>query len=115
LFVKAYLETLHLTPELWGFLYGLTQKNGQPATVKNFLGKLYMTKLKKLLFNYRPDFVICTHPFPCNAMSAIKEQGYNVPIAAVVTDLIFILCGSSITWMLTWWVARKSTSKEKLG
>jgi len=86
LFVKAYLETLQLTPELWGFLYGLTKKNGQPATVKNFLGKLYMTKLKKLLFNYRPDFVICTHPFPCNAMAVIKEQGYNVPTAAVVTD-----------------------------
>ncbi len=86
LFVKAYLETLQLTPELWGFLYGLTQKNGQPARVKNFLGKLYMAKLKKLLFTYRPDFVICTHPFPCNAMSAIKEQGHNVPTAAIVTD-----------------------------
>lgn len=53
------------------------------------LNKLLSYRLKSLLKEYNPSAVVCTHPFPMQMMSSLKEQNnINIPTVAIMTDYV---------------------------
>lgn len=83
----SYMETLKFTPRVWGYLYAQAEQEDRLVDMGAILNKLLSPKLKKLVNDFQPDLLICSHAFPCGMLSALKrEHQLNIPILAVITD-----------------------------
>lgn len=87
-FVKdAYLKTIAITPDLYETLYRWTQATVVGGKVQDILSWSMRRSMERLIKKYRPEVVVCTHPFPCGAMAYLKRKiNLRVPIVGVVTD-----------------------------
>ncbi len=88
----TYIEMLKITPVVYGYLYHLAEK-GQPLSgagkeeFNRILNRLAAPKLIRLLQDFRPQAVVCTHPFPVGILDQLKGQGYfSSPVVATLTD-----------------------------
>ncbi|MFZ3172671.1 MAG: glycosyltransferase [Carboxydocellales bacterium] len=83
----SYMETLKFTPRVWGYLYSQAEQEDRLVDMGAILNKLLSPKLKKLVDDFQPDLLICSHAFPCGMLSTLKKQhGLNIPLIAVITD-----------------------------
>lgn len=84
---ETYLTMLNLSPNMYDFLYRWTHIASTGSPVQNLLGVVMKKTMEKLIIQYRPQLIICTHPFPCAAASYLKRNGkISATLAAVVTD-----------------------------
>jgi len=88
----TYIEMLKITPVVYGYLYHLVEK-GQPFSAagkeefNRLLNRLAAPKLIRLLNDFRPQVIVCTHPFPVGILDGLKRQGwFTSPVAATLTD-----------------------------
>lgn len=87
---KIYLAALKFIPDLYDKLYKLTGAR-RMGTATRFLvsASMYFT-FSKLLKKFRPNVIICTHPFPEAAAALWKflhaKSEKNFSLAAVLTD-----------------------------
>ncbi|NBI28845.1 MGDG synthase family glycosyltransferase [Chengkuizengella marina] len=84
--LKLYKKAVFSHPKLYGWLYqsqneGVTKPISQLAIHKIFYAQTY-----KFIQQYKPDVIICTHPFPNMVISRLKRRGLNIPIITVITD-----------------------------
>lgn len=87
LYSKAYLDMVNRMPEAMGWLYDYLDKPWKNQRRKLALDKLNTRPLVKLLKEYRPDIVVCTHFLPSEIMSWLKAKEHiRCPQAIVVTD-----------------------------
>ena len=89
--VGTYINTLKTTPKIYGKLYDITDEGDMLGDnlneLSNGINKLFSFRIKRLLREFLPDVIVCTHPFALHmAMSARKKLEFKVPIIAVVTD-----------------------------
>lgn len=84
--LKLYLKSLHLRPEIWGYLYEKDRNNREITLAKKVFQIAASYVLREIVEQKKPDAIICTHPFPCIAASRLKSKGLNVPLVAVITD-----------------------------
>lgn len=84
--LESYLKVLRYTPNIYGHLYQLTEE----PTFFDFsaiINNLFCNLFTKLLSQYKPDVIICTHSFPAGFLSALKlKLDIQVPLVAVITD-----------------------------
>lgn len=91
---NTYIEILKVTPLFYGYLYHLAEKerpfsNAAREEFNNVLNRLAAPKLIRFLNMYRPQVVVCTHPFPLGILDKLKEQGYfTEPVVVTLTDFI---------------------------
>jgi len=84
---ETYLKMLNISPNMYDFLYRWTQSPGKGSPVQNLFALTMKRSMAKLIRQYKPDLVICTHPFPCGAAAYLKKKrATNIPLAAVITD-----------------------------
>lgn len=82
----AYKEMAKKAPWAWGRLYYKSQK-GPISKISSTSNKLMALKLNKLLQNYKPDLIICTHPFGSQMCSYLKKKNkISCKIATIMTD-----------------------------
>lgn len=91
IFVGTYLEIIRFTPQVYGFLYERAElSNDEKGVISDFnriINTLIATKLKNLIYDFNPDAIVCTHPFPCGVVSVMKDKGkISAPIYGVITD-----------------------------
>ncbi|MBP5426631.1 MAG: UDP-N-acetylglucosamine--LPS N-acetylglucosamine transferase [Clostridiales bacterium] len=89
--INVYINMLKTTPKIYGKLYDITNgghRLGENINgLSNRINKLFLFKIKKLLKEFTPDIIICTHPFALQmARNAKKKLNLCVPLLAVVTD-----------------------------
>jgi processive 1,2-diacylglycerol beta-glucosyltransferase len=73
-------------PWAWGEVYSHSQK-GPLAHISNTSNKLMAKKLLKLFDEYKPDFVISTHPFGSQMVSYLKRKELvSCKLATILTD-----------------------------
>ena len=88
--VGTYLEVLKFTPQVYGFLYAralAADDNSVALDFKNIVNAVISTRLRKLLSDFHPRVIVCTHAFPCGVISAMKSRGrVHAPIIGVITD-----------------------------
>ena len=84
---KIYLKMLAFVPNLYEFLYKFSGGHASGSTVQMLFSLVMQRTMAKLLDHYKPDVLICTHPFPEGAASRLKCSGKaDFFFAVVMTD-----------------------------
>lgn len=85
--VGSYMESLKFSPKIWGYLYSQAEEEDKFDEFGHILSKLLSVKMEKLIKEFDPQAIVCTHAFPAGILSILKGQGkIRVPLIAVLTD-----------------------------
>ncbi|MFA4884579.1 MAG: glycosyltransferase [Desulfotomaculaceae bacterium] len=92
LVLGTYMEMLKMSPVLYGYLYRQAER-GQPLSGRGktefnrILNILAAPRLVKYINDFKPELIVCTHPFPLGIASYLKKRGtFKGPVFAVITD-----------------------------
>jgi len=83
---KMYLQLIKTLPRTWHRFYEKSRSVTDNKASKNLVHRLLSGTLAKTLDRFRPDVVVCTHPFPAAAVSRLKQDGMKIPLAGIITD-----------------------------
>ena len=87
LYSKAYLEMVNKAPDVFGWLYDQTDKPWKNERRRLAFDKLNTRPFVKLLKEYNPDIIVCTHFTPAEIVSWLKaKERLNCKQAIVITD-----------------------------
>lgn len=82
----AYSELAKKAPWAWGYVYKKSEK-GIIAKISSDSNKLLAYKLNRLLQEFKPDYVISTHPFSSQMCAYLKKKNKaNFILSTVMTD-----------------------------
>lgn len=86
---RSYILSTKMTPKVYGAFYDLADK--RDASKYSNVGKIIKTVLNRNLMryirDYKPDAIVCTHPFAAIALSYLKRKyPIKAKTFAVVTD-----------------------------
>jgi len=88
LYARAYLDMVNRTPELLGWLYDYLDKPWERERRRLALDKLNTRPFVKMLRQYQPDIIVCTHFLPAEIVSWLKaKERIQSRQAIVVTDM----------------------------
>ncbi len=83
----SYMESLKFSPKIWGYLYNQAEAGDKFIDLNQILSKLLSVKMEKLIKEFDPEAIICTHAFPAGILSMLKSKlGLQIPLIAVMTD-----------------------------
>ncbi|MCR5176602.1 MAG: hypothetical protein K6C05_07080 [Anaerovibrio sp.] len=87
-FMKScYLNMLHFVPNLYEFMYQFTAGRKKGGLIKWLMASVIVYSMKGLINKYKPDIIVCTHPFPADAISHLSERRRKKFVScAVITD-----------------------------
>jgi processive 1,2-diacylglycerol beta-glucosyltransferase len=86
LYSKAYIDMIKHAPEVLGWLYNQFDKPRQ-ADLRLAFDKLNTRPFVKMLQEYDPDFIVCTHFLPAGIISWLKgKRRLKCAQAVIVTD-----------------------------
>ncbi|NOT60709.1 MAG: glycosyltransferase [Acidobacteria bacterium] len=87
LYSKAYIELVNKLPEVPGWFYDKLDKPWQNERRRLALDKLNTRPFVKMLKEYQPDLIVCTHFLPAEIVSWLKaKERLSSRQAIVVTD-----------------------------
>lgn len=87
LYSKAYIDLVNKMPEVPGWMYDKLDKPWKNERRRLALDKLNTRPLVKLLRDYHPDMIVCTHFLPAEIVSWLKAKERLLSRQAiVVTD-----------------------------
>jgi len=87
LYGKAYIDLVNRAPEFLGWMYDQLDEPWKNEKRRLFFDKLNTTPLIKMVREYDPDWIVCTHFLPSEIVSDLKSKGkLDRPQAIVVTD-----------------------------
>jgi processive 1,2-diacylglycerol beta-glucosyltransferase len=87
LYSKAYIDMVNKMPEVLGWLYDHLDKPWKNERRRLALDKLNTRPFVRMLKEYQPDIIICTHFLPAEIISWLKaKQRISCRQAIVVTD-----------------------------
>ncbi len=87
--VNSYLGALKRSPGLYSRLYTASGTGTGIYDISKAMNNLLSFKLKKLIADYEPSAIVCTHPFPMQMLSSLKEKNkINIPAVAILTDYV---------------------------
>ncbi|WP_129599651.1 MGDG synthase family glycosyltransferase [Anaerophilus nitritogenes] len=87
--IETYVKSIKYIPALYRFIYKRSEfTDSSISDVSEFFNQILLSrKLSKLLSDFTPDVIVCTHPFPAEALSVMKRKGkINIPIVSILTD-----------------------------
>lgn len=90
-YAESFLFVVEKYPEIWGYLYGRSDKPpreySKTECLRKALERLNTVKFMKLLKDLNPDQVICTHFLPAQLLSRkIRKGVFDLPVWVQVTD-----------------------------
>lgn len=87
LYSKAYIDLVNKMPEVPGWFYDKLDKPWKNERRRLALDKLNTRPLVKLLRQYQPDLIVCTHFLPAEIVSWLRaKERLNSRQVIVVTD-----------------------------
>lgn len=87
LYSKTYIEMVNKTPEILGWLYDRTDDPDRDPRPRLEFDKLNCRPFIKLVEQYRPEIVVCTHFLPAEIISWMKSEGkIATRQSVVITD-----------------------------
>ncbi|MCE5284581.1 MAG: galactosyldiacylglycerol synthase [Pelosinus sp.] len=93
----SYYGMLKTAPRVYKGLYVLTA-NSRTSKLIQFINAANQKIIEKLIVNYRPDVILCTHPFPLGAASHLRNKKHlKYMLAGVITDFV----------AHQWWIANE--------
>ena len=108
LYSKAYIDLVNKMPEVPGWFYDKLDKPWKNERRRLALDKLNTRPFVKLLREYQPDMIVCTHFLPAEIVSWLKaKERIASRQAIIVTDFDVMRCGWSITTSVILWRSTK--------
>jgi len=87
--VSSYLGTLKRSPKIYSMLYTASGTGTGIYDMSKVINRLLSYRLKSLIKEYKPSAIVCTHPFPMQMLSSLKEKNkLNIPTIAILTDYV---------------------------
>jgi processive 1,2-diacylglycerol beta-glucosyltransferase len=87
LYSRAYIDLVNNMPEVLGWMYDKLDEPWKNEKRRLFFDKLNTRPLVKMIREYDPDWIVCTHFLPSEIISDLKGTGkMSTPQAIVVTD-----------------------------
>lgn len=89
LYRDAYLDMVSRAPEVFSWLFDLTDRPFRPDALRMALEEAGAGKFHRFLDDFEPDLVLCTHFLPASLAHQRKEKSkgrVNHCLATVVTD-----------------------------
>ncbi len=87
LYAQAYIEMVNSAPEVLGWLYDTLDTPWRRERRRLVVDRLNTGPFRKLVREYNPDLIVCTHFLPAEIVSWLKAKGkLSCPQAIVVTD-----------------------------
>lgn len=87
LVLEGYLGLLKFSPRVYGKLYEKTETGETAADIANLPYRLLSRALTKVIRDYSPDSIICTHAFAAGLMGTLKKrQRIEQHLTTVITD-----------------------------
>ena len=87
LYSRAYIDLVNHMPEVLGWMYDKLDEPWKNEKRRLFFDKLNTRPLVKMIRDYNPDWIVCTHFLPAEIISDLKYTGkMTTPQAIVVTD-----------------------------
>lgn len=87
LYSNAYIDLVNNIPEVLGWMYDRLDEPWKNEKRRLFFDKLNTRPLVKMVRDYDPDWIVCTHFLPSEIISDLKAKGkMSTPQAIVVTD-----------------------------
>jgi processive 1,2-diacylglycerol beta-glucosyltransferase len=84
---KSYIDLVNNMPEVLGWMYDQFDEPWKNEKRRLFIEKLNTQPFVKMLREYQPDWIVCTHFLPAEIISDLKTKGkLKCPQAIVVTD-----------------------------
>ncbi|WP_338433008.1 glycosyltransferase [Clostridium tyrobutyricum] len=86
--IGSYLNTLKVTPFLYGKLYSYSEKNDPIAiTLASKIMEVLTSKLIPLIEDFKADILVSTHSFTTEMLSILKfKYKLNIPCMSIITD-----------------------------
>ena len=89
LVVDGYLSTIKINPDIYGMLYRLSECRDNINTASKIASKMLSFKIKRLIEEFKPSIIACTHPFPLQMLSCLKrDKQIAIPSIGVLTDYV---------------------------
>lgn len=90
-YAESFLYVVEKHPEIWGYLYGRSDKPpreySKTEALRKALERLNTVRFMKLLKDLDPDQVVCTHFLPAQLLSRkIRKGAFKLPVWVAVTD-----------------------------
>ena len=109
LYADAYLEMVNRAPDVLGWLYDRLDEPWKNEKLRQAFERLNTRRLVKLMRDFDPDAVVCTHFLPGSLVSWLKaKEKLRAKLAIVVTDL-----DAHAMWLAShadrWFVAMEET------
>ena len=87
LYGKAYIDLVNNAPEVLGWMYDQLDEPWKNEKRRLFFDKINTQPLVKMVREYTPDWIVCTHFLPAEIISDLKaKKKLDRPQAIVVTD-----------------------------
>jgi processive 1,2-diacylglycerol beta-glucosyltransferase len=87
LYGKSYIDLVNNMPEVLGWMYDQLDEPWKNEKRRLFFDKLNLQPFVKMVREYVPDCIVCTHFLPSEIVSDLKaKQKLSCPQAIVVTD-----------------------------
>lgn len=87
LYSRAYIEAANNAPEVLGWLYDQTDRPWKNERMRLAFDKLNTGRFIRMMKQYQPEIVVCTHFLPAEIISWLKPKGkISSKQAIVVTD-----------------------------
>lgn len=83
--LRLYFVVVNTFPRIWHGFYETSRKD-KSQNSRQMVYCLLSAGIKKIIREFRPDSVICTHPFPAAVISRLKSEGLDVPLTGIITD-----------------------------
>lgn len=89
LVIGTYLKTVKNTPRIYGKFYNLSESDENITDITKTFNKLISSRLLSFINEYAPSVIVCTHTFPLQMLSSLKQKGVvSIPVIGVVTDFV---------------------------
>jgi processive 1,2-diacylglycerol beta-glucosyltransferase len=86
-FVDGYLNIIKRIPCAYGAVYRMSEQLDNINKLSHALSKMFSYKLIKLVEDFKPSIIVCTHPFPLQIVACLKkEKKISIPAIGILTD-----------------------------
>lgn len=87
LYRDAYLDMVNRAPQIFGWLYELTDKPFQSDILRQALEEASAGQFFDFIDKFNPDLALCTHFLPTSLIHSRRKKGrFSHPLATVITD-----------------------------
>lgn len=85
---EGYVYMAMKTPKMYGTVYKAADKDTALNKTIEIATKQLRKRLFPLLYDFKPDIIVTTHPFATEIISTIKSKKeiMNIPVISIITD-----------------------------